>query len=324
MNAPFDRACNTLQPPLLLPVALCLLLLGSAAVCRAQTVLVVEVSSQDEAPAKRLLELLEQPALRVRMPQAREPTAALGLARAVHADRIAVLDSELQRVHVVRTRDGTVMTRTVQATPGSESAYLPAFVASELLALSAQLDGPGRAHSGLLARRLALAAGGELIWAGAPYRGNLRPELGAVLWLAPSHTRLAWVLELSLGWTSRARVAASTGQLELSRTDLSLRTGVAYSIGRVALLGLLQARVAWTDAAYAGPSGRSTSAVGWGPGLDTQAQLELTRWLSAYASVGITLAARRSDYRVQSVRVATDPAVLLTAAAGLQLVLRFD
>ncbi|MFI5308264.1 MAG: hypothetical protein ACHQ53_12965 [Polyangiales bacterium] len=316
MNAPPRRLLS-----LVLPGTLCLLL-WPAAVGRAQSVLVVEVSSLDDAPAERLLELIERPVQRVSMPQAREPTAALGLARALQVDRIAILDSEMHRVHVVRTRDGTVMTRVVQASEVSQAPYVTAFVASELLALSAQLDTPERAREGLLARRLSLTVGGELIGVGVPYGGGLRPELGAALWLAPAGTRFAWVLELLLGLTTDARVAAAMGRLELSRTDVSLRTGVACAIGRVALLGLARARLAWTDAAYLGPAGVPATRVGWGPGVDAEAQLELTRWLVAYAGVGLTLEASRSEYRVQSVRVATDPAALLAARAGLQLALR--
>jgi hypothetical protein len=235
-----------------------------------------------------------------------------------------ILDGAARRVHVVLARDGTVLTRVVEQEQASRAPYVMAFVAFELIALSAQLERgePAAVRQDPLdlrgGTRLDLRLGAELLWMGAPFLGNVRPALGVGAWFARSReSRLFWLAELECALLGQASVATSGGRIALARTDAGLRGGMAYALGRVALVGFVRARAALTSTEYLGPGGASSRRLTFGVGGGIEADVALTRWAALYASTALDLASSRSDYRVQGTSVVRDPPLLGNVALGV-------
>jgi hypothetical protein len=308
------------------------------ALARARPLLVVEVSEADAAAAARLIELIAQPTERVRMAEASDPLAALAIARSRGFEQAVILDSTNQRVQLLRCRDGTVLTRVVDPSASSAPSYVMAFVAVELIALSAQLEAnapppppppPAPEHSdqrgaGHLGLRAQLRVGGELIWLGAPFAGSARPTIGAGLWLARLPKAPLWLIaELDCALLGSAEMLTPSGRIVWSRSDAALRAGVAYEFGRLAVIGFAQARAALTSVDFLGPGGAASRHFGWGAAAGVEADLRLTDWAVLYASTALDFAAVRSDYRVEGVRVAQDPAQLANVALGLAIFQEF-
>jgi hypothetical protein len=303
---------------------LLVLLASPVAVAHAQSLLVMEVSDEDAPAGDKLLDLIEQPVQRLRLPEAREPAAVLAIARKLGAERVVILDGGAHRVHLVLARDGTVLTRVVEQEQAWRAPYVMAFVAVELIALSAQLERgePAAARQDPLdfrgGARVDVRLGAELLWMGAPFRGNLRPALGVGAWFARSReSPLLWLVELECAFLGEASVATRDGRIALSRTDAGLRGGVGYALGRVALVGFVRARAALTSTEYLGPGGASSRRLTFGAGGGIEADFALTRWAALYASTVLDLASSRSDYRVQGTSVVRDPPLLGNVALGV-------
>jgi hypothetical protein len=311
-----------MKRPARLAVLLALLAVP-AAVAHAQSLMLFEVSEDDAAAGDKLLDLLGESVQRTRWVEAREPSAVLEVARRLGAERVVILDGGAHRVHMVRVRDATVLTRVVDPGQGSRAPYVMAFVAFELIALSAQLERgePAAKPERLDLRggtRAVVRLGAELLWMGEPFRGNVRPTLGVGAWFERSReSRLSWLAELECAFLGAASVAASGGRLALSRTDAGLRGGVAYALGRVELVGFVRARAALTSAEYLAPGGASSRRLTFGAGGGIEVDFALTRWAALYASTALDLASSRSDYRVQGTSVVRDPPQLGNVAIGV-------
>jgi len=287
--------------------------------------LVVEVAEEDHAAAQRLLELTEQPAQLVRMPEARDPRRTLSLAATAQAERVVIFDQGARRVVVLRTLDGSVLTRDTEASTGAP--YLAAFVAIELLALPAPTAPPPPTPSpppkgaARLVSVLGLRAGLEVLPL-SPYAGALRPALGVLGTFRRPHA--AWALRLEL-WTAphaaQQRATEEAGTLTLTRSDLALRAGPVWQHGRLALSGFGQlgaARIAATlDAAPRLDSRRGVLVLG----LGLEPSVQLTRWLALYAACALSTHTPPGEYQVGGATVLRERRGLLMAGAGLYFTL---
>jgi hypothetical protein len=313
--------------------------LGLSRTVSAAPLLVVEFSDADAAAAAKLLDLIDQPAERMRMSAPVEPQSLLEPACARGSQHVVILDSAAQRVHLLRCRDGTLLTRQVATSDVSSTgttpalrggaasqAYVMAFVAVELLRLSTQLELPAPAAATQHAApetppaglRADLRLGAVLTWLGAPFEGDFQPALGAGVWLgSPQRSPLWFVAELECVPLGRAQLATSGGRIVLTRTDVAIRSGIAYEIGRISLLAFGRARLARGSAEFLGSGGASSGNWTWGLGAGVEIELRVVGWAKLYASSAVDFAAARNDYRIEGVSVLRDPAQLANVGLGL-------
>jgi len=282
--------------------------------------LVVEVAEEDHAAAQRLLELTEQPAQLVRMPEARDPLRTLSLARAAQAERVVVFDQGARRVVVVRTRDASLLTRDTEASAAAP--YLAAFVAIELLALPVAAP-PAPAPAPKPARLLAvlgLRAGLEVL-ALSPYAGALRPSLGLMGTFRHPDATLGLRLELWAAPHASQEQTTAGGPLTLTRDDLAARAGLVWQQGRLTLSGFGQLGLAHIAASLQGPPREHSERTALALGLGFEPSVQLWRWLAVYASCAGSAHTPPGDYQVAGRSILRERPVLLSAGAGLYFTL---
>ncbi|HKU38819.1 MAG TPA: hypothetical protein VJR89_11750 [Polyangiales bacterium] len=299
----------------------------------AQELVVVEGSAQDSAAADKLAELVTVPFAR----------AAAGADPCAEGARFALfLDSAQYSVRLVRCGDGTELARAVDPEAARRTPYLAAFVAAELWGLNAELEraaapappatleseaaaAPLPAASGAAApvvepaaaaprgAALHFALGAELIAAGPPFSGALRPVLSVG---ASGPHSLGWLFELSVAPFARGEVTRDSERIELDRHDVRLGGGVLYRSGALSLAGTAFGRASLTDMAY---DDQTTSQLRWGLGASLRIELSFASWLAAWAGVLADFATSWTVYRVGGAPWDADPKVLVAASAGLLL-----
>ncbi|HTU57046.1 MAG TPA: hypothetical protein VMF89_01410, partial [Polyangiales bacterium] len=260
------------------------------------------------------------------------------------------LDSAARQVQLIRCRDATVLARGLDPDAASQTPYLGAFVAAELLAIdrelaaaetrapTASLPSPASAAvSGSAstpvappepiaepaAFELQLRAGAELTLWGAPFDHTVRPSLGLGVVLTPDDAVLAWFAELSFGLFALAELQRGGESLALQRHDGALHSGLRVALGPVQLAGFALLRASLTSSEYKTADVTvSDTFVRFGVGLGAQADVPLTRVFSVYLQAKIDVATSRSEYRVANQSRLTDPASLLWVGLGLLLRVR--
>lgn len=335
---------------------LCLVNPGEAL---AQDLVVVLSSDQDSASADKLAELIREPFERVAAASlaALPPTAAGGCRSGARIE--LHLDSAARRVQLIRCRDATVLARELDPEAASQTPYLGAFVAAELLAIDRELDAaetravqseqptaslPSPAPAAVSGSdatpvaappaipplteetapvELNLRAGAELTLWGAPFDSAVRPNLGLGVVLTPDDAVLAWFAEVSFGLFALAEQARGLESLTLQRHDGGLHAGLRAGLGPVQLAGfaLLRASLTFSEYTTADVSVTDTF-VRFGVGLGAQADVPLTRAFSVYLQAKFDVATSRSEYRVANQSRLTDPASLLWVGLGLLLRVR--
>jgi hypothetical protein len=332
---------------------LCLVNSGEAS---AQDLVVVLSSEQDAASADKLAELIREPFERVGAASlaALPPTAAGGCRTGARIE--LHLDSAARRVQLIRCRDATVLARGLDPEAASQTPYLGAFVAAELLAIDRELDAaetralqseqptaslPSPAPAAVSGSvptpvappapfaevaspiELQLRAGAELTLWGAPFDHTVRPNLGLGVVLTPDDAVLAWFAELSFGLFALAEQQRGRESLELQRHDGGLHSGVRVELGPVQLAGFALLRASLTSSEYTTADVAVTDTfVRFGVGLGAQADVPLTRTFSVYLQAKFDVATSRSEYRVANQSRLTDPASLLWVGLGLLLRVR--
>jgi hypothetical protein len=331
---------------------LCLVNSGEAF---AQDLVVVLSSDQDAASADKLAELIREPFERVGAASlaALPPTAAGGCRTGARIE--LHLDSAARRVQLIRCRDATVLARGLDPEAASQTPYLGAFVAAELLAIDRELDAaetravqseqptaslPSPAPAAVSGSEptpappepipeqtslieLQLRAGAELTLWGAPFDHTVRPNLGLRAVLTPDDAVLAWFAELSFGLFALAEQQRGGESLELQRHDGGLHSGLRVELGPVQLAGFALLRASLTSSEYTTADVTVTDTfVRFGVGLGAQADVPLTRTFSVYLQAKFDVATSRSEYRVANQSRLTDPASLLWVGLGLLLRLR--
>jgi hypothetical protein len=283
---------------------------------QAQTVaperlLIIEVSAADESAALRLSGLTTQPVARLRDESARDPTRAHAALMMQGAARAAVLDTLERRVHVVE-RDGSVHTRLIDGEP---TAYLVAFVASELLMLDSAAPPPVQ-PTPVLARfdgQLALDVAHAYTTAWV-----VRPRLSLGFWFSSRRTpRALPLLGLTLAGPARVERNAEEGRLSVRRWDGAVRLGLALPFGRARLLTYAQAQAAFQHADYSGTLGVEQRAVSLGLGLGVALELGLLHWLSLSAGFELSSMLRRNLFTLHDQLALRDHFLLPSASLGL-------
>jgi hypothetical protein len=317
----------------------------------AQELVVVLSSDQDAASADKLAELIREPFTRVAAASLAElpPTAAGGCRTSARVE--LHLDSAARQVQLIRCRDATVLARGLDPEAASQTPYLGAFVAAELLAIDRELSAaetrapavvteappPVAAVSGSVPApapapelmpevpsplELQLRAGAELTLWGAPFDHTVRPNLGVGVVVIPDDAVLAWFAELSFGLFALAEQARGRETLALTRHDGALHTGVRVALGPVQLAGFGLLRASLTSSEYTADIAVSDSFVRYGVGLGVQADMPLSRAFSVYLQAKFDVATSRSEYRVANQTRLTDPSSLLWVGLGLLLRVR--
>jgi hypothetical protein len=115
----------------------------------------------------------------------------------------------------------------------------------------------------------------------------------------------------------RAQATAAGGRIVLTRTDVGLRSGIAYEISRISLLAFARGGLSLTSAEFLGPGGASSAQWTWGVGAGLEVELRLVGWAKLYASSAVDFALSRSDYRIEGVSALRDPARRANTALGL-------
>jgi hypothetical protein len=112
---------------------------AAASTAWAQELSVVERSPEDRASADKLSELLREPVVRLHADSAAAQGAdTAGCTGSVK--RALILDSALRVVRLVRCRDGTTLSRTLDPQAAARTPYQGAFIAAELLAIDRELE----------------------------------------------------------------------------------------------------------------------------------------------------------------------------------------
>jgi len=324
-------------------VSLCVLCYSPASA--AQSLIVVEVSPEDAPAADKLQELVQEPFERrsATPEQAADASRGAGCPPGVRFE--LVLDGAHAAVRLVRCRDGTIMTRTLDPNAARDTPYLEAFVAAELLALNAELETvviaprePVRTAtspetslqspqppaatpqpSAATPRgrsRWRLGLGAQWLAVGKLFDGALRPQLDLGLAVGSDWPRLAWLLEVNLAILAHGKVGAGTEAIDLTRNDAQLRAGLVYASDRWSLLAFGLGRASLTSASHAGVA---TATLRWGLGAGAEIDVALLDWAYVYGNLVADLATSRSDYRVNGMGRARDPAVVLTCSLGVLL-----
>ncbi|HKP62737.1 MAG TPA: hypothetical protein VJV78_38640 [Polyangiales bacterium] len=317
-------------------------MLACASNAAAQGVLVIEASQQDHAVADKLQELVSEPLERRGADSVAGLDLSYGLGCSTGARLELVLDSAHYAVRLVRCRDFSVLTRTIDPQAARDTPYLGAFVAAELLALDSELGstvvesrapppptaaavpGTGEApkHQPTAApssiAQLRLRLGADWMFYGEPFAGGFRPNLGLGVAIDTGWSSFALLVEVHMAAFATAEVAVeTTGQpIELTRHDAQLRLGGLYGLGPVSLFGFLFARGSLSEAER---GAFSSSEVRWGVGAGAGAELPLVPWLLVYTNLIADLAITGGDYKLDGLSFATDPRGLLSWSAGLVL-----
>jgi hypothetical protein len=293
---------------------------GAAAEAPATDLLIVEVSRADHEAAERLRELIGPEHEIVAAPEAHETAVALRILLASANRRAVVLDSAARRVHVLE-RDRSVRTRIIDGEP---SAYLTAFVASELLALSrapAPSPAPEVTNESGESSAVARVEGAISLELARPYTSGwlLRPSFGLSMWLGRPRSRYVLPL-IGLTLAGPARVQRSIGSAErisLTRWETGVQLGIAIPSGRLRTLLFGSGRLATTRASFSGPEGTEQRTLGLGLGAGAALECGLTRWLSVRASFDVHAMLRRGAYTVQGESVVREQLGALSLGLGL-------
>jgi hypothetical protein len=253
------------------------------------------------------------------------------------------LDSEQHSVRLIRCREGTVLSRALDPVASSQTPYLGAFVAAELLAINRELDAvearvtapaptspsatpnvmprepapaPSQARptdAGLAAR---IRGGAELTLWGAPFDHTVRPSLGFGLSLPGPLASSFWI-ELCAGLWGRAELTRAMEQLKLTRHDAQLRAGLQRSLGVLRLSGFFLLRGSLTSARYQADAPVSNTRFRTGLGVGVEADVPIVSGFALYTQAVLDVATSRSDYLVAGQSWVHDPATLLWVGLGL-------
>ena len=333
MKASMGRLCRWISVPCWLAL-MAVLWAGGAS---AQELVVVVSSTQDNASADKLAELIHEPFERVSAASLESlPPPAAGGCRT--QARIELhLDSLGQSVRLIRCRDATVLARGLDPEVVRQTPYLSAFVAAELIAVDRELQavqqrpqGPitPAAESGTsfappqvpaVSAEWLLRAGAELALWGAPFEHAPRPNLGLGLALTPGGAVLAAFAELSVGAFAHAQPQRQEESLALSRHDGALHAGLRVPLGPLQLTCFALLRASLTRAEYRADLVVSDTQLRFGLGVGAQAELPLGSVFSLYLQTKLDVATSRSEYRVAGQRWLDDPASLLWVGLGLLL-----
>jgi hypothetical protein len=278
----------------------------------AQDLTLVLASDEDAAAADKLQALLEQPARRVRSTGAVADDVSAAC-RESGVQYALLLDGAHRLVQLLRCRDQTLLTRVVASAESPPAPNVSAFIASELLALGADLDerlpGPARVS-------LRLRAAVELLTAAGLYAGAVRPDFGVGLGVAPARSRFGVFGELGAAPSASASRDVAAGRLALTRSDFYANVGVGYALGRLNFEAFGRLACALTSADYRAEVGTS---VRWLAGIGVSVQVGWTDWLSLTVDAVVAGALSRNDYHFEGRSLARDPTQLLQLSAGVLL-----
>lgn len=312
-------------------------LLALAAQVQAQDLQVVETSELDRVAADKLSELIPEPFTRVHDAGGvlRDQPAELCHTR---EQIILILDVASQAVRLLRCRDATALTRTIDPDAARETPYLAAFIATELLSLNSELEDvrveplaaparppppspnepplPAVVETDRSSRLLRLRVGAEAILYGPPFGGVPHPTLAVGVSFAREPEAVAWLFEIQLSAFAKGQQQTDAERISLTRHDGRVRVGVQWPLGPFALSGLLHLRGSLTQGAYSGRSGSSQSSLRLGLGAGVQGDLALASWIALYADAVADAATSRSDYRVGGVSRLRDPELIFSFSLG--------
>jgi hypothetical protein len=281
----------------------------------AQSLTLVLASAEDAPAADKLQALLEQPARRVRSSGAVADDVSAAC-RDSGVEYALLLDGAHRLVQLLRCRDQTLLTRVVASAESPPAPNVSAFIASELLALGADLDErvprPARVS-------LRLRAAVELLTAAGLYAGAVRPDFSVGLGVAPARSRFGVFGELGAAPSASARHDFSAGPLALTRSDVYANVGVGYALGLLQLEAFGRLACALTSADYRADVATSASSARWLAGFGVSVQVGWTDWLDLTVNAVLAGALSRNDYQFEGQSLARDPAQLLQLSAGLSL-----
>lgn len=276
-------------------------------------------SSADQAAIERLSGLTTGPQRSVRV----DGDALAWARRAVAAERgtrAVVIDTARRRVDVVEP-DGSIRTRLIEGVP---TAYVTAFVASELLRLDSSharsVQPPAQASHKQGTQPLARFAASLALDVARTYttRTLFRPRLGLSAWLRGPHTRACALLGASFAGPGHVQRDLNTqGDLSLTRYDTALYAGAAIVFSRVRFLAALRGVAGFQRARLAGPFGIDRHALSLGVGAGLGLELGLTRWLALHVGSNLDVLTRRNAFNVQVERVLREHLLVFSASVGL-------
>lgn len=282
---------------------------------QAQNLTMVLASDEDAPAADKLQALLEQPARRVRSTGAVADDVSAAC-REGGVEYALLLDGAHRLVQLLRCRDQTLLTRVVASAESPPAPNVSAFIASELLALGADLDervpGPTRVS-------LRLRAAVELLTVAGLYAGAVRPDFEVGLGIAPARSRFGIFGELGAAPSASAQRAFAAGQLALTRSDFYADIGAGYAVGPMNVEAFGRLACALTSADYRADVTTSKSSLRWLAGVGVSVQVGWTDWLDFTVNALLAGALSRNDYRFEGQSLARDPAQLLQLSAGLLL-----